>query len=106
MTQEPLDFTAPVQTRGSLRTRHASAQGATSANERVARQMVTILDAYRQHGPLTDIEMEARTAIQKSSVIPRRRALMQRGLVVEIGHRKNPATNITNTVFGLPDQIE
>lgn len=96
-----LNFDAPVQHGGSLRTTHASQEGARDASERVGRQMVTLLTAYRSYGDLTDVEMEQKTGVQKSSVIPRRRALMARGLVQEIGHRKNPATGISNTTFGL-----
>lgn len=99
--QQELDFTVPVQPMGSPLARHCSSLGAAKAGEVVGRQMVTLLTAYRQHGELTDVEAEARTGIQKSSVIPRRRALMLRGLVVETGHRKNPRTGITNTTFGL-----
>ena len=104
MTQPVFDFTAPVQTQGSVRSRHASAEGARHAEERIGRQMLEVMTAYRQYGPLTDVEVEAKTGIQKSSIIPRRRELQKRGLVVELGHRKNPTTGISNTVFGLPGQ--
>lgn len=100
-SQPEFDFSAPIQTRGSLRTQHASAMGALKADERMGRQMVLLLTAYRQHGPLTDAEMAERIGIQRSTVIPRRRELMARGLVVEVGHRKNPQSGVTNTTFGL-----
>lgn len=97
--QPEFDFSAPVQTQGSLRSTHASSEGAKHASERVGRQMLQILTAYAQYGPLTDAEVEEHTTIRRTSVIPRRRELMKRGLVEEVGHRKNPQTGITNTVF-------
>lgn len=93
-------FTVPAQG-ASTRTFHASIEGAQDASERAARQALQLLTAYRQYGDLTDAEMEAKTGIQRSSVIPRRRELMKRGLVVEVGHRKNPASGVTNTTFGI-----
>lgn len=101
MEQPDLDFSVPIQQLGSVRSRHASAMGAQAAGEVAGRQMVTLLTAYQEHGSLTDIEMETVTGVQKSSVIPRRWALMARGLVVEIGHRKNPKSGISNTTYGL-----
>jgi hypothetical protein len=103
MNAPRFDFEAlpPVQTRGSVRTWHSSACGAIDAGRRSGRQALTILSAYRQYGSLTDAEVETRTQIQRSSVIPRRRELMRLGLVMEIGFRKNPASGVTNTTFGV-----
>jgi hypothetical protein len=101
MEQPDLDFSVPIQQLGSVRSRHASAMGAQASGEVAGRQMVTLLTAYREHGSLTDIEIETVTGVQKSSVIPRRRALQKRGLVVEIGHRVNPASGVSNTTYGL-----
>ncbi len=100
MENGSLNFEAPIQTRGSIRTRHASSEGAKAAGELTARQMLRVLTAY-QGGPLTDIEVEAVTGIDKSSVIPRRRELQRVGLVVEVGHRQNPKSGKSNTTFGL-----
>lgn len=103
MNQTGFDFSAPVQPLGSPRTRHASAMGARDASERVGRQMLQLLTAYKQAGPdgLTDAEAAERTGFMRTSIIPRRRGLMKIGLVVEIGHRKNHTTGISNTTFGL-----
>lgn len=115
MSSQPLafDFAKPpvdvtqvsplgVPYQGSTaRTLHASHQGAVDASERVGRQMLALLTAYRQFGDLTDAEMKQHTGIQRSSVIPRRRELMKRGLVHEVGSRKNPDSGVTNCTFGL-----
>mgnify|MGYP001613731341 CR=1 FL=1 len=101
MQQVDFNFSAPIQLLGSVRSRHASAEGAKAAGEAIGRQMVLLLTAYRQHGVLTDAAMAELTGIQRSSVIPRRRDLIKRGLVVEVGHAKNPQTGITNTTYGL-----
>lgn len=97
------DVPDPPFTGASVRTRHASSEGARNASERVGRQMLALLTAYKQAGSegLTDAEMEKVTTIDRSSVIPRRRELMKRGLVVELGSRKNPDSGVTNTSFGL-----
>lgn len=87
---------------GSTRTtRQCSRDGAVSGEERVGRQMVTLLTIYRREGALTDAEAAEKTGLMRTSIIPRRRELMTRGLVVEVGHRKNPTTGIMNTTFGL-----
>jgi len=64
--------------------------------------MLQLLAAYKQSGPLTDAEVAERTGLMRTSVIPRRRELMKRGLVVEVGSRKNEQSGVTNTTFGLP----
>ena len=87
----------------STRTRRSSRDGAVNASERAATQCIRMLTAYKEAGSLTDAEMSERLGIQRSSVIPRRRELMHRGLVQELGQRKNPATNIINTTFGLAE---
>lgn len=99
--QQPDLFTAPIQQQGSLRSRHASAEGAKSVSERIGRQMVVLMTAYKQHGPLTDAEAAEKTSIQRSTIIPRRHELMKRGLVVEVGHKRNEQTHVTNTTYGL-----
>jgi hypothetical protein len=97
--QAAFDFTAPF-TGSSPRTRHSSHQGALKAEERIGRQMVTLLTIYRL-GDWTDAEMAERSGLMRTSVIPRRRSLMQRGFVEEKGHRRNEQTGVSNTVFGL-----
>lgn len=104
---DPSQFTAtgqpsaPIQQGGSLRSRHASAVGAHAAQPHVERQAQQVLACYRQHGPLCDTEVEIKTGIARSSIIPRRHSLMALGLVVEVGFRKNPKTGINNTAFGI-----
>jgi hypothetical protein len=82
--------------------RHCSAMGALKASEHAEAQMQRVLVAYREHGPLTDAEVEKLTGIGRSSVIPRRTELVRRGLVEKDGRtRKNPATGVSNTLWRL-----
>jgi len=93
---------APIQQRGSLRSRHASAEGAKAVEPHVERQARQVLECYRQHGPLCDTEVEIKTGIARSSVIPRRRALMKQGRVVEVAaFRKNPISGKNNTAYDV-----
>ncbi len=101
MTQPDFDWTAPVQQGGSIRSRHCSSEGALAAQEVLARQLMKVLTAYGEHGELTDIDVERLTGIQKSSVIPRRRSLQLRGLVMELGTKKNEESGRSNTTYGL-----
>ncbi len=97
---QPDLFSAPVQQQGSLRSRHASSQGALKVQPDLQPQMAAILACYRQYGPLCDTEVELKTGIARSSVIPRRRSLMKRGLVVEIAEfRKNPISGLSNAAY-------
>lgn len=96
-TGQPLPPIAPSPDRIA---KHASSMGALAAQSVAGAQMQRLLDAYKQHGPLTDLEAEDHTGIQRSSVIPRRRALIKQGLVQEIGSKKE-RTGITNTTWGL-----
>ena len=79
---------------------HSSAMGAIDAARRVNPQCATLLAMYQKHGDLTDQDMEDVTGIDRSTVIPRRRELMKQGLVIQVGHRKNPRTGISNTTYG------
>ena len=79
--------------------RHASSMGALSVQAHADAQMQRIFDAYTMYGPLTDLEAQDRTGIQRSSIIPRRRELMKRGLVLAIGSKKE-RTGVTNTTWG------
>lgn len=99
--QEALNFDPPVQQGGSLLSRHCSSMGAVAASEVAGRQMLTVLLAYKTHGPLTDIDVASLTGVQKSSVIPRRRALMKAGLVVEVQIRVNPVTGRPNMTYAV-----
>lgn len=89
----------PIQQHGSLRSRHSSSEGAKAVQPHAERQMCTVLDTYKTHGPLCDTEVELLTGIDRSSVIPRRRELEKRGLVIEVGFRKNPKSGRSNTAF-------
>ena len=104
MDQISINFTAPIQQRGSIRSRHASTEGAGAVKERVARQMLIVLMAYKTHGALNDAEVETITGIQRSSVIPRRWALLRAGLIQEIGHRVNVKSGKSNTAYGINQQ--
>lgn len=81
--------------------RHCSHQGAVAASERVGRQCVELLGAYATQGPLTDAEASAHLELQRSTINARRAELIRRGLVEAKGSRKNPATDVTNTTWGL-----
>jgi hypothetical protein len=62
---------------------------------------MTVLTAYGQNGALTDIDVEFLTGINRTSVIPRRRELMKRSLVVEVGTKKNEQSGRSNTTYDL-----
>jgi len=92
---------APIQQQGSLRSRHASAVGAAAVQPHVASQMARVYAAYEQHGALCDTEVEIHTGIDRSSVIPRRRALEKLGLVREVGFRTNPRSGKSNIAYTI-----
>lgn len=81
--------------------RHCSYQGAVSAQERVGRQALAMLAAYRAHGALTDAEMAITVGIERSSVNARRSLLVKLGLVEAGGVKRNDITGISNTLWQL-----
>lgn len=81
--------------------RHCSHAGALAASERVGRQCVALLAAYALHGPLTDAEAAMHLGVERSTINARRAELIRRRLVEAHGTRKNPATGISNTSWGL-----
>lgn len=98
---DPRSEPVPPSRGNTTRTKHCSEMGALDVQHRVGAQHETLLKAYRTHGDLTDAEMEEWAGIDRSTVIPRRHELMKRGLVVEVGTRKNVRTGVSNTTFGL-----
>jgi hypothetical protein len=78
-----------------------SQQGAQKAAQAAAAQVQRLLAAYRDQGPLTDAEAAFFLNLERSTVIPRRHAAMEQGLVVEKGARVNPKSGVRNTVYGL-----
>ena len=79
-----------------------SEAGARKAQASAAAQCARLLAAYRTHGEgLTDAEAAYWTGLDRTSVIPRRHALMRDGLVVETGARVNPKSGVKNAVYGV-----
>lgn len=93
----------PIQSRGSLRSQHASAMGAIRVQPKAAEQRATVYATY-QDGPKSDAQVSALTGIQRSSVIPRRRELMKLGLVVEVGFVRNEHSGVSNTTYGAVEK--
>lgn len=81
--------------------RHCSHAGAVAASERVGRQCVELLAAYARHGALTDAEAATHLGVERTTINARRAELIRRGLVVATGTKKNAATGIRNTTWGL-----
>lgn len=81
--------------------RHCSHAGAVAASERVGRQCVELLSAYALHGPLSDAEAAKHLGVERSTINARRAELRRRGLVCAQGTKKNDATGVTNTLWGL-----
>jgi hypothetical protein len=84
-------------------TSETSQQGAQKAAQTAAAQVQRLLKAYRDHGDLTDAEAAFFLNLERSTVIPRRHAAMEQGLVVEKGERVNPKSGVRNTVYGLAE---
>jgi hypothetical protein len=96
--QPILDFALPLAP--FRRDSETSKAGARSADPKVAGQCLDLLTLYRQ-GPLTDQDAADALGIYRTSVIPRRRTLMQRGLVKAHGVTTNRKTGVVNTTWGL-----
>jgi predicted ArsR family transcriptional regulator len=79
---------------------HCSYEGARDASERVGRQCVELLTAYKERGPLTDRQAAAVLGVDNTTICARRNELFKRKLVVAvdsvIGERGRP-----NTRWGL-----
>lgn len=84
----------------SWTTVECSKAGAEQATAHCRRQCDQLLALYAQHGDLTDAESATLMGLERSSVIPRRRELMKRGLVQEVGTRDNVTSGIANTTWG------
>lgn len=82
------------------RSRHTSYAGAKAASERVARQAMRLIDAYRDHGPLTDAEAAFFLGVERTTINARRAELIARSLVESKGTRKS-VHGISNTTWGL-----
>jgi len=61
--------------------RHCSHQGAVGASERVGRQCLALLTAYRERGPLTDAAAAQMLGVERTTICARRNELKRRGLV-------------------------
>lgn len=101
VTTSPTGRALPPIAPASGVSRHCSAMGALKAQSFAEAQMQRVLAAYREHGPLTDAEVESITGIDRSSVIPRRTELVKRGLVEKDDGRTrtNPKSGISNTLW-------
>lgn len=99
----PRGETLYIAPSNDLVSRHCSAMGALKAQPNKEAQHQRMLAMYRQHGGLTDAEMEALTGIDRSSVTPRRTELIKLGLVESdpAGTRKNPQSAVSNKLWRL-----
>lgn len=100
MAQSHFDFTAPFSGSTPL-SKHTSWLGAQSAAERIGRQSLELLTAYRERGPLTDAEAAEVLNVERSTINARRNELVQRGLVEAIGTKENPQTGVQNVTWYL-----
>lgn len=81
--------------------KHCSRMGAEDVATRSEFQRERLYNAYFLNGPMTDSEAADWLSLERSSIIPRRTELMDAGRVQKVGHRKNAATGISNTTWGL-----
>jgi hypothetical protein len=81
--------------------RHTSALGAVDAQDRIGRQCLALLTAYREYGPLTDAEAAVRLQVERSTINARRAELRRRRLVDLVDTVTNPETGIRNCRWGL-----
>lgn len=97
---EPLP---PVQGQATGAALHCSSMGAKQARVFNAQQRARMLAIYAERGPLTDVEMETISRIDKSSVTPRRNELIAMGLVEKDDGRvrKNLKSGVNNTLWRL-----
>src|SRR5678816_3276416 len=80
--------------------RHSSYQGAVSASERVGRQCLALISAYKDHGPLTDAQAAQVLGVERTTINARRAELRKRGLVQAIDTIKGEH-GVSNTRWGL-----
>jgi len=80
--------------------RHTSYQGALSASERVGRQCLELLTAYRRLGPLTDAAAAHVLGVERTTICARRNELKRRGFVQAIDTVKGDY-GVSNTRWGL-----
>ena len=79
-----------------------SLEGADKAAEAAQQQCQRLLALYREHPEgLTDTEAACVLGLERTTVIPRRHALMRAGLVVEKSSRVNERSGVRNTVYGV-----
>jgi hypothetical protein len=100
MTQPDFDWTAPVQRQAAPTSQACSREGAAAVKAKLATQLMAVLNTYK-YQELTDAQVSSLTGIQRTSVIPRRRELMKRGLVEKKGTARNPDSGVTNVRYGL-----
>lgn len=75
-----------------------SYQGAKRAEPKAGTQKAVVLEAIRQHGPISDHEIEKLTGYALNIVNARRHMLMKDGLVMESGTHAGPF-GVRNTVY-------
>ena len=94
----PLPPVPPVPyQRGS----ETSEAGAKAVRQAAAAQCQRLLQAYQEHGDLTDAEAAFFLNLDRSTVIPIRHVLMTAGQVIEKGSRQNPVSGVANKVYGV-----
>lgn len=80
--------------------RHCSWAGAMRAMPRAGSQALRLLDAYRDHGPLTDHDASALLRLPLATINARRADLIKRGWVQAKGTKLGPYGN-SNVLWAL-----
>lgn len=80
--------------------RHCSYEGARRAEPRAGSQCFRLLQAYRDHGPLTDHEAADLLVLPLATINARRAELVKRGWVQARGTKLGPY-GTSNTLWGL-----
>lgn len=96
---QPDLFSAPYAISAVQEAEDCSRQGAVKAQEHVARQCLRLLTLYQRVGPLSDRDAAERLNLDRTTVIPRRHELMQRGLVESYGKAAG-TKGLPNTRWG------
>lgn len=78
-----------------------SRAGAKRVEKIAGRQCQELAEAYRIKGPMTDHEAAEWLGWERTTVIPRRHQLIHAGQVEKTGTRTNPASGVSNAVYGL-----
>lgn len=84
-------------------TRHCSYEGAKAALPRAGSQALRVLMVIKDHGPVTDHDLVARTGLPLNVVNARRHALLEKGLIHAAGSVVGPHA-VRNTTWAFGEQ--